>query len=100
MIEEEVGETPEDGGFIPVDPVEERWDEARHKAETAKSLAVWLVCVFAGSLVLHYVAVGILTHYGKEAPLETLSDAFNAWLPVLSSLLSAAATYYFTRERE
>ena len=74
-------------------------DTVRQRAETAKSLARWLVVVFAGSLVLHYFAVWVLIHYDKEAGLQILSSAFNAWLPVISSLLSAAATYYFTRER-
>ena len=72
-------------------------EEDKHRAETAKSLAFWLVGLLAGGLLLHYVFICILT--GKEAGLEALDNTFNAWLPVISSLLSAAATYYFTRER-
>lgn len=87
---------PEEGGEIGAldDPT---WKEEKHRAETAKSLAFWLVGLLAGGLLLHYVFVCILT--GKEAALQSLNSAFNAWLPVISSLLSAAATYYFTRER-
>ena len=73
------------------------WKEDKHRAETAKSLAFWLVGLLAGGLLLHYVFIYILT--GKEAGLQALDNTFNAWLPVISSLLSAAATYYFTRER-
>ena len=87
----------EEGGDV--EALEEVSWETRHRAETAKSLALWLVGVLGGGLLLHYVFVLILAHWGKEAALQTLNGAFNAWLPVISSLLSAAATYYFTRER-
>jgi len=87
-----------DGGDI--DAFEDVPWETWHRAETAKSLALWLVVVLGGGLLLHYIFVVILAYYGKEAALETLGSAFNAWLPVISSLLSAAATYYFTKERE
>ena len=86
-----------EGGDI--DELEEVSWETWHRAETAKSLALWLVAVLGGGLLLHYIFVLFLAFGGKEAALETLGSAFNAWLPVISSLLSAAATYYFTKER-
>ena len=70
---------------------------AKHKAATATSTAHRLVWVLAGGLILHYSFVWLLTD--NAAALETLGSAFNAWLPVVASLLSAAATYYFSRER-
>jgi hypothetical protein len=73
--------------------------EAKHRAETAKSLATWLVIILGGSLVLHYVATAILAFSGKEEAMKSLNSIFNAWLPAISSLVSAAATYYFTREK-
>jgi hypothetical protein len=73
--------------------------EAKHRAETARSLATWLVVLLAASLGMHYLLVCILAFSGKEEAIKNLSAIFNAWLPVISSLLSAAATYYFTRDK-
>ena len=73
--------------------------EARHLAETARSLATWLVVLLGASLGVHYLLVCILAFSGKEEAIKNLSAIFNAWLPVISSLLSAAATYYFTKEK-
>lgn len=73
--------------------------EAQHRAETAKSLATWLVIILGASLALHYVLTVILAFGGKEEATKSLSSIFNAWLPAISSLVSAAATYYFTRDK-
>ena len=74
--------------------------EAKHLAETARSLATWLVVLLGASLGAHYLLVCILAFGGKEEAIKSLSAIFNAWLPVVSSLLSAAATYYFTKEKK
>jgi chromate transport protein ChrA len=73
--------------------------EARHRAETAKSLATWLVIILGGSVALHYVLTVILAFGEKEEAIKNLNSIFNAWLPAISSLVSAAATYYFTRDK-
>jgi len=73
--------------------------EAQHRAETAKSLATWLVIILGASLALHYVLTVILAFGGKEEAIKNLNSIFNAWLPAISSLVSAAATYYFTRDK-
>jgi hypothetical protein len=73
--------------------------EAQHLAETARSLAKWLVWLLAAGLGVHYVLFCILAFGGKEESIKNLSAIFNAWLPVISSLLSAAATYYFTKDK-
>ena len=77
-----------------------RFHEAQHQAETARSLAKWLVILLAAGLGIHYVLFCILAFGGKEDAIKNLSSIFNAWLPVISSLLSAAATYYFTKEKK
>jgi hypothetical protein len=46
------------------------------------------------------VLTTILAFAGKEEALKNLSSIFNAWLPAISSLVSAAATYYFTRDKQ
>ncbi|MGA2700939.1 MAG: hypothetical protein ABSH35_07560 [Isosphaeraceae bacterium] len=74
--------------------------EARHRAETAKSLATLLVIILGGSIALHYVLTVILAFGGKEEATKSLNSIFNAWLPAISSLVSAAATYYFTRDKQ
>ena len=74
--------------------------EAKHLAETARSLATWLVVLLGANLGVHYLLVCILAFGGKEEATKNLSAIFNAWLPVISSLLSAAATYYFTKEKK
>jgi hypothetical protein len=73
--------------------------EAKHLAETARSLATWLVVLLGASLGVHYLLVCILAFGGREEAIKHLNPIFNAWLPVISSLLSAAATYYFTKEK-
>jgi hypothetical protein len=73
--------------------------EARHRAETAKSLATWLVIILGASIALHYVLTVVLAFGGKEEATKNLNAIFNAWLPAVSSLVSAAATYYFTRDK-
>src|SRR5260370_31757231 len=75
------------------------FQEAKHRAETARSLAKWLVVILGASVALHYVMTVILAFGGKDEAAKNLSSIFNAWLPAISSLVSAAATYYFTREK-
>jgi hypothetical protein len=73
--------------------------EARHRAEAARSLAFWLVIILGVSVGLHYILTVVLAFGGKEEAIKNLNSIFNAWLPAISSLVSAAATYYFTREK-
>lgn len=74
--------------------------EAKHRAETAKSLATWLVIILGVSIALHYILTVILAFGGKEEATKSLNSIFNAWLPAVTSLVSAAATYYFTRDKQ
>ena len=55
--------------------------------------------MLAVGLVLHYAAVTALELSGKHEAVKSLEAIFNAWLPVLSGLVGAAVTYYFTREK-
>src|SRR5258708_37340906 len=75
------------------------FQEAKHRAETARSLAQWLVAILGGSVALHYILIVVLAFADKEEAAKSLNTIFNAWLPAISSLVSAAATYYFTREK-
>lgn len=91
-------EPPLEGGEVR-DFEELSFHEAKHRAETARSLATWLVFLLGGSLALHYLLTAVLAFGGKETALEHLSSIFNAWLPAITGLVGAATTYYFTRER-
>jgi hypothetical protein len=96
---EEPIEEPEEAGEL--EPLSEvKWEPLRHKAETAAHIAYSLVAILAGSLVVQYVCTMILVAWGTKDSLDFLSKVFNAWLPVISGLVSAAVTYYFTKERE
>jgi hypothetical protein len=97
------GAKPDDQPLIEAGEVGELKDldfeAAKHRAETAKSLATWLVLILGVSVALHYVLTAALAFGGKEEATKNLNTIFNAWLPAISSLVSAAATYYFTREK-
>ena len=73
----------------------------KHRDDTARRIAYVLVGVLAASIPLHYVVIWASTSAADATlRLEAYKAAFNALLPVVSGLVSAAATYYFTRESE
>jgi hypothetical protein len=69
----------------------------RH-AEAARKLSGWLVIILAGGILLHYVCVMTLILCNRAEGAKIMEDLFHSWLPVVSGLASAAATYYFTKE--
>lgn len=70
-------------------------DPSADRAVIARIL-IWMMAV---GLLLHYAAVMALEWAGKHEAVKSLEDIFHAWLPVLSGLVGAAVTYYFTREK-
>jgi hypothetical protein len=86
-----------EGGFVPA--LQDYFVEQKHRADTARRLAYALVCLLGGTVFIHYVGVLILVLNGRGDAVESLSRIFNVWLPVISSLVGAAVTYYFTREK-
>jgi len=58
-----------------------------------------LIGMMAVGLVMHYVAVVAFEWTGKHESVKSLETVLNAWLPILSGLVGAAVTYYFTREK-
>lgn len=85
-----------DGGYITGEE-HKSVDEIRSK--TARQLAFTLVYLFAGALALHYAVFLALALTGKEESADMLSDFLNVWLPALTGIVSAAAAYYFSKER-
>ena len=67
-----------------------------HHAETAKTLAGWLIGILGGSILLQYVCVMALIWF-RGNDVKVLDDLFHASLPVLAGLAGSAVTYYFTK---
>src|SRR5437899_6149381 len=72
--------------------------EKKHRAETARLLAIMLICILGGTWVIHYGVVVVLLVTDNSKGIEELGKVFHAWLPVLSGFVGAAITYYFTKE--
>ena len=75
------------------------FDERKHRAKTARLLALTLAGILAGTLLVHYVTYIILAHHDRQDVLTGLSEIFNVWFPALIGIVSGAATYFFTKER-
>lgn len=87
-----------EGGFV--DALEEPpFNEPKHRAVTAQRLAMLFAWILAGSLVVHYACFMVLALTAQKDSLEPLGRIFNVWLPALTGIVSAAATYYFSKER-
>lgn len=80
---------------------EYEWEpEKKHRAETARYLAYGLVGILAFTILIQYGMTVLMIWQNRESGVATLEKLFSTLLPVLSGLVSAAATYYFTRERD
>jgi hypothetical protein len=86
-----------EGGFIR--NLDEYSFRVRHREDTARRLAYSLVAILGGSFAFHYIATLALEFSGRSNAVEGLNRVFNAWLPVIASLVGGALTYYFTREK-
>lgn len=87
------------GGYV-TDLEDVAFHETKHRAQTARLLAVTLVWILAGTIIVHYTVTACLSIAGKAEAVEGLNKVFNVWLPVISGLVGAATTYYFTRDRQ
>jgi hypothetical protein len=86
-----------EGGFIG-EIREPPFDERAHRAQTAQRLVMLFAWIFAGALAVHYVCFMVLSIMGREQSVDALGRIFNVWLPALTGIVSAGATYYFTKE--
>jgi hypothetical protein len=83
-----------------VESLDEYHVDEKHRADTARYLAYGLVGILALSIVLQYTATFIFVFFGKADASATIDKLFNTLLPVLASLVSAAVTYYFTKDKK
>ena len=92
-------EGPIEGGDIVGVDKETIGTKPSHREQTAKTFTLTLLGIFAGALLLHYVALLLVLSWHDEGAAEIIEKQFNAWLPVLSGLVGSAATYYLTRQK-
>jgi hypothetical protein len=94
------GETSDEEQHVVDDPQERpRASKPRDQSVDRAIIAKVLIGMMAVGLVVHYVAVIIFEWNGKHDSVKSLETVLNAWLPILSGLVGAAVTYYFTREK-
>ena len=95
----EIAKSDMEGGEIPGEFHDYGKDSIkRHKATTTRWLAYLLISILGGSFIIHYGVMAWLAAQNKTAAMEVVERTFNTWLPVISGLAAAAATYFFTRE--
>lgn len=95
----EVSDLIEGGAVIDNPARVPRFDHSKHRALTAEKLAKWFTAILAGGIVVHYVCFMALSFGGHKEEVEPLGQMFHGWFPALTSIVSAAATYYFAKER-
>jgi len=88
----------EGGDVIDVNPeaIEAR---TSHRERTAKTFALALLGIFAGSILLQYAALLTALAWGDKTAAEMVERQFNSWLPVISGMVGSAATYYLTKDK-
>lgn len=77
------------GGYIG-DFEELSFHEPKHRAQTAKLLALTLVWILAVTILVHYTATAVLSYAARADAVEALNKIFNGWLPVVSAAAGSA----------
>src|SRR5260370_30988213 len=84
-------EQPIEGGEVG-ELTDLRFHEGKHRAETARSLAMWLVVILGVSLALHYPLSSVLGFSDKKEAIKNLNSIFHASLTAISCPVRAADT--------
>ena len=82
-----------------VEPLEDYPVAEKHRADTARYLAYSLVGILGLSIVFQYSVTIVLVYTGRIDAIPILDRTFNILMPLLSSLVGGATTYYFTRNK-
>lgn len=72
----------------------------QHRVETARYLAFGLVSLLGATIVSHYGLTALFVYQERLDAIPHLDKTFNVVMPLLSGLVGAAATYFFTRGRK
>ncbi len=101
LNESNAGQPPEPEKIPQPIPWETLNYQSRPDPEKAarRSIAGWFILVFVAVVAGQYALVAWFTFAGNADGLVHIEKLFSAVLPVVSGLVGAAATYYFTRER-
>ena len=89
-----------EGGTISLEPDPSYNLIEKHKATTTRWLAYLLIGMLGESFIIHYGVMVWLAAQNKTDAMKIVEQTFSIWLPVISGLAAAAATYFFTRERD
>jgi hypothetical protein len=93
-----------DGGIEEIDspkadPGGPRFSPEEHRAKTTKLLMVLSFTALCLLFAAHFTAILLLAH-DKPNAVDEITRVFGTWVPIFSTLVGSAATYYFTRERK
>lgn len=82
-------------------PLPPPYSPEQHRARTASRLAFGLLAMLGVIILVHYAFLIALVFWKHDDYAASLVvDFSHSWLPVLSGLAGAAATYYFTTRNE
>lgn len=93
-----------DGGIEEIDspkadPGGPRFSPEEHRAKTTKLLMVLSFTALCLLFAAHFTAILILAH-DKPNAVDEITRVFGTWVPIFSTLVGSAATFYFTKERK
>jgi hypothetical protein len=71
-------------------------DEAREQFRY--SLAFWLLFAMLASFVMHYTTVLVLELTDRGDAVDSLTQIFHSWLPVVSGFVGTSVAYYFAKQ--
>jgi hypothetical protein len=81
------------------DPGGPRFSPEEHRAKTTKLLMVLSFAALCLLFAAHFTAILILAH-DKPNAVDEITRVFGTWVPIFSTLVGSAATFYFTKERK
>ena len=79
--------------------LQQDYQGAAHRDVSRANLAKLLVALMGISVIVYFIALTVAIARGSTEAIETLRNAFNAWLPVMSGFVGAAIAYYFTKDK-
>jgi len=81
------------------DPGGPQFSPEEHRARTTKLLMVLSFSALCLLFLAHFTAILMLAH-DKPNAVDEITRVFGTWVPIFSTLVGSAATFYFTKERK
>lgn len=81
------------------DPGGPQFSPEEHRAKTTKLLMVLSFSALCGLFITHFCSI---LYLAKDKPnaVDEITRVFGTWVPIFSTLVGSAATFYFTKERK